>query len=110
MYKNSKINMESLINSDFLLGENMNIDNQNVNIDDLYDQKYMHKEIKKGIFLSEYQLEVLKKYQLDINSISSITELLFDIDEILDNEPDADDLEAIEIEISDFNYYANTNK
>lgn len=110
MYKNSKINMESLIDSDFLLGENMNIDNQNVNIDDLYDQKYMHKEIKKGIFLSEYQLEVLKKYQLDINSISSITELLFDIDEILDNEPDADDLEAIEIEISDFNYYANTNK
>lgn len=110
MYKNSKINMESLINSDFLLGENMNIDNQNVNIDDLYDQKYMHKEIKKGIFLSEYQLEVLKKYQIDINSISSITELLFEIDEILDNDPDADDLEAIEIEISDFNYYANTNK
>ena len=27
----------------------MNIDNQNINIDDLYDQKYMHKEVKKGI-------------------------------------------------------------
>ena len=55
----------------------MNIDNQNINIDDLYDQKYMHKEVKKGIFLSEYQLEVLKRYQIDIDSISSITDLLF---------------------------------
>ena len=88
----------------------MNIDNQNINIDALYDQKYMHKEVKKGIFLSEYQLEVLKRYQIDIDSISAITDLLFEIDEILDNDPDADDLEAIEIEISDFNYYANTNK
>ncbi len=88
----------------------MNIDNQNINIDDLYDQKYMHKEIKKGIFLSEYQLEVLKRYQIDINNISSITELLFEIEEILENDSDTDDLEAIEIEISDFNYYANTNK
>ena len=48
--------------------------------------------------------------KIDIDSISSITDLLFEIDEILDNDPDADDLEAIEIEISDFNYYANTNK
>ena len=38
--------MESLINSDFFLGENMKINNQEINIDDLLDQKYMHKEIK----------------------------------------------------------------
>ena len=88
----------------------MNIDNQNINIDDLYDQKYMHKEVKKGIFLSEYQLEVLKRYQIDIDSISSITDVVFEIEEILDNDHDADDLEAIEIERSNFIYYANTNK
>ena len=45
--------MESLTNSDFLLGEKMLINNQEVNSDDLYSSKYMHKEIKKGIFLSE---------------------------------------------------------
>lgn len=88
----------------------MKIDNQNLNIDDLFNQKYMHKEVKKGVFLSEYQLEILKKYQIDIEKISSVTELLFEIDEILDSEVDTEDLETIEIEISDFNYYANTNK
>lgn len=88
----------------------MKIGNQNLNIDDLFSQKYLHKEVKKGIFLSEYQLEILKKYQIDISTISSITELLFEIDERLDSEVDAEDLETIEIEISDFNYYANTNK
>ena len=31
----------------------MKINNQEINIDDLLDQKYMHKEIKKGIFLKE---------------------------------------------------------
>ena len=30
----------------------MQIDNQNIDIDDLVSDKYMHKEIKKGIFLS----------------------------------------------------------
>ena len=32
----------------------MNINGQEVDINDLYDKKYMHKEIKKGIYLSEY--------------------------------------------------------
>ena len=30
----------------------MNINGKDINIDDLFDQKYMHKEIKKGIFYS----------------------------------------------------------
>ena len=29
---------------------------QEINIEDLQSQKYMHKEIRKGIFLSDYQL------------------------------------------------------
>ena len=32
----------------------MKINGDKVNIDDLFDEKYMHKEIKKGIFLSDY--------------------------------------------------------
>ena len=110
MYKNSKINMESLINSDFFLGENMKINNQEINIDDLLDQKYMHKEIKKGIFLSEYQIEVLLRYGIDVNKCSSINDIIFLATEILEDDPDASDLDGVINEMSEFNYYSNTNK
>ncbi len=88
----------------------MKINGDEVNIDDLFDEKYMHKEIKKGIFLSDYQYSVLLKYSIDPNKCSSIDELIFMIDEVLDDESDADDLDAVSKEISEFNYYANTNK
>ena len=61
MYKNSKINMESLINSDFYLGEIMNIDGTNINIDDLISDKYFHQKINDNLYLSNYQIEVLTK-------------------------------------------------
>ncbi len=88
----------------------MQIDNQNIDIDDLVSDKYMHKEIKKGIFLSEYQIEVLTRYQIDLDKISSVEELIMIMDDIIDEDPDSDDLEQISKEISEFNYYSNTNK
>ncbi len=102
--------MESLINSDFILGDQMKINNEEVNIDDLVDQKYMHKEIGKNIFLSEYQCQVLLSYNIDPYKCGSVDEILFQIDEVLEDNPDADDLDNISREISEFNYYANTNK
>jgi hypothetical protein len=87
----------------------MIIDNQNINIDDLQSQKYMHKEIKKGIFLSDYQIEILLRYGIDPNECGSINEIIYLIDEILDEE-DIEELDAISREIIEFNYYSNTNK
>lgn len=88
----------------------MNINNENVNIDDLISQKYMHKEVKKGIFLSDYQIDILKRYNIDVNSIGSINELIFQIDELLNEDPDADELDIILNELMEYNYYCNTNK
>ena len=88
----------------------MNINGENINIDDLVSQQYMHKEVKKGIFLSDYQISVLNQYGIDVNKCSSINDLIYQIDEILDNEEGVDDLESVSKEISEFNYYANTNK
>ncbi|MDD6272292.1 MAG: hypothetical protein PUA90_02085 [bacterium] len=87
----------------------MKINDEQINIDDLISQKYMHKEIKKGLFLSEYQIEVLKKYNIDIDKISTINDLIFQIDEILED-GDCEDLEVVANELSEFYYYANTNK
>lgn len=88
----------------------MNINGQEVDINDLYDKKYMHKEIKKGIYLSEYQIEVLNRYGIDPMECGSIKDIMFLIDEILEDDADADDLDNVSREISEFNYYANTNK
>lgn len=88
----------------------MIINNQNVDIDDLVNQKYMHKEVKKGLFLSDYQIEVLNRYGIFVEEIGSVNELIYLIDEILIDNADAEDLEAISREISEFNYYSNTNK
>ncbi|MGM9878280.1 MAG: hypothetical protein ACI33S_06510 [Bacilli bacterium] len=87
----------------------MEINNEQINIDDLISQKYMHREIKKGLFLSEYQIEILKRYNIDIDKISTINDLIFQIDEILE-EGDCEDLELVANELSEFYYYANTNK
>ena len=87
----------------------MKINNQEVNIDDLISSKYMHKEIKKGIFLSEYQIEVLNRYHINPYECGSINDLMYMIDEVLD-ECDEEELDSIYREISEFNYYSNVNK
>jgi hypothetical protein len=88
----------------------MEINGENINIEDLFNEKYMHKEVKKGIFLSDNQLEILKMNDIDIDQISSIDELIYILDEILDDDPDNIDLENVLNEIVEYNYYANTNK
>ena len=87
----------------------MKINNQDIIIDDLIDEKYMHKEVKKGIFLSDYQIEVLNKYGIKIDDFGTISELIYLIDEVLEDE-DIEDLDLISKEIIEFNYYTNTNK
>ncbi len=101
--------MESLINSDFLLGEKMKLNNKDFNIDDLIDEKYMHKDIGNGIFLSEYQIDVLLRNHIDPYSCNSINELIFIIDEVLEDENN-EELDIISKEINEFNYYTYTNK
>ncbi len=88
----------------------MKINNEEIDISDLLSDKYMHKEIRKGIFLSDYQIEILLKYEIDPYKCSSINDLIFQIDEVLEDDDSAEDLDNISREISEFNYYTNTNK
>lgn len=91
------------------MGKNMIINNQNINIDDLISDKYMHKKLDNGLFLSEYQIEVLLRNEIDPYKCSGISELIYLIDEALD-ESDDEELDSISKEIMEFNYYTNTNK
>lgn len=62
-----------------------------------------------GILITEEQLEILKKYNIDIASCGGMGELLYTIDEILDEE-DALDLEWVAEVLQERNYYENTQK
>ena len=87
----------------------MKIDNKEINIDDLISEKYMHKELDNGLFLSDYQIEVLLRNKIDPYKCSGVSELIYLIDEALEEDLD-EELDIISKEISEFNYYTNTNK
>lgn len=85
-----------------------------LNIDKLtkevYDDKNMIKMRGNGIYLSDNDVQTLKKYNINYEKYSSLNSLIFGIEEILNEEVDTDDLEQISSKLSELNYYNNTNK
>lgn len=92
----------------------MKINEQNLDINkltsDIYNDKSMIKMRGNGIYLSDNQIEVLKRYDIDYKKYSSLNSLIFEIEEILNYETNARDLEEISLRLSELNYYNNTNK
>lgn len=64
---------------------------------------------QKGIVLTNKEIDVLKRNEIDYEKYTSVSELLYDIDEIL-NYTDDEELEVVSENISERNYYLNTNK
>lgn len=78
-----------------------NIDLDNVSRD-------MHKNYN-GIYLNDAQVNILKNNGIDINKYHSIKDLMFDLENIIE-EDENEELDIILDEIAEFNYYHNTNK
>ncbi len=68
----------------------------------------MHKNYN-GIYLTDSEVNILKINGFDINKYSNIKELMFDLEEEIE-ESDNDELDMILSSIAEFNYYHNTNK
>ena len=77
-------------------------------VEEIDFEKNMHKSIN-NMLLTENQIDVLNRYNIDYNRCNSMSELLYYIDECL-NVIDAEDLEKVSLEIAETNYYMNTNK
>lgn len=94
----------------------MRINNSDMDIETLVSEikplNMLRKHYSSDIYLSDSEVEILKKYHFDINSYSDVKKLIFDIEEYLDNNYDLelDDLENLSITLSEFNYYKNVNK
>lgn len=73
-------------------------------------EKTKLKKIKNDIYLSDAWIEILERYDIDYRKYSSISALIFDIEEILNSGVEANELEELSRDIQEFNYYNNTNK
>ena len=92
----------------------MKINNSEVELTDLVKDdlhKNLHKLYGSDIYLNDNDLEVLKRYDFNIEKYSNIKSLILDIASYLDEtDIEADDLEDLLSNLSEFNYYHNTNK
>ena len=77
-------------------------------IDIDFDKK-MHKIRDNGLLLSDEQIEILKKYDINYLQYNNISSLIYELEEIL-NEEYNEELDKVSSELSEFNYYNNTNK
>lgn len=63
-----------------------------------------------GLFLTNFELETLNKYKIDYHNYHNLKQILFIIEEILNEDSSFDDLEQISKSIAERDYYINTNK
>lgn len=71
------------------------------------------KQVKKNIYLNNREMQILKMYDIDFQNCVDMNDLLFKIDNVLNDLYDnsgIEDLEWVSSSISERNYYMNTNK
>lgn len=85
----------------------------NQEIDEIVSKTFEDNKLNKisdNLYLSNRQIEILNRYNIDYIKFSDIRSLIFEVESILEESIDCDDLEALSSELSEFNYYHNTNK
>lgn len=93
----------------------MEVNGKEINIDNLFDQIDIKNNfrINRGndIYLSNNQISVLERNKIDYKKYSSLSSLIFDIEECLNSETLADEeLDSLLADLSELNYYKNTKK
>lgn len=73
-----------------------------------FDNNKLQK-INDNLYLTNNQIEVLKRYNIDYEVSNSLRDLMIKIESILDYE-DIEELENLLITLTERNYYENTNK
>jgi len=62
-----------------------------------------------GLLLTNKEVTVLNRYNIEYSNCTNLSQLLYQIEEIL-NEEQLEDLEEVSKDIAERNYYHNTNK
>lgn len=64
-------------------------------------------KINPNLYITKYQKDILEKHNIPFQSCQNPKELIFLLQDVLDED---DDLEEILAQISEFDYYQNTQK
>lgn len=72
--------------------------------------KYLSVDNGKGLLLNQDDILVLENNGFDYTKYSSLSELIFDVDNYINQGYGDDILEEILLKISEVNYYINTKK
>lgn len=73
-----------------------------------FDNNKLQK-INDNLYLTNNQIETLKRYNIDYEVSNSLRDLMIKIEEVLDYE-DIEELENLLTNLTERNYYENTNK
>ncbi len=91
----------------------MKIKNVDINFDEAIKyanhDELLLKHYDHGILLNDYQVNILKNKGFDFNKYTSMRELLFDIEEYLNDNYD-DELDLVSNQIAELIYYRDTKK
>lgn len=91
----------------------MEIRGKNISLDEAIEyseiDKYVYKRNKNNILLSDYQVDILNRWGINWNDYINARELLFRIEECLDELYD-EELDMVGKQIYEFIYYNDTNK
>ena len=92
----------------------MRLNGKDINIEDIITEVDIDKNIPKkrnnNLVLRDSQIEILKKYNINYETHTSLKSIIFEIEEILNYETDLEDLEQLSEELEEMSYYNYTNK
>lgn len=92
----------------------MRLNGKDINIEDIITEvdidANIHKKRNNNLVLRDSQIEILKKYNINYETHTSLKSLIFEIEEILNYETDLEDLEQLSEELEEMSYYNYTNK
>ena len=75
-----------------------------MNIEEDFNKRSL-KQRKNGIYLSDEQINILEKYNINYLNYNNINELIFYIEDYLNNSyMELEDLESVSEALSNFNY------
>ena len=74
----------------------------------------MFVNVNKKLMLDDYEINVLKKYNIDISNCNNLREVTLLVEHFMDNyELDSEELDELDYileKLQERNYYQNTNK
>lgn len=78
-------------------------------LNDIDFNKNKYVKVNNNLILTNYQIEVLERLKIDVKNKTTLNEILLEAEDVYEETLD-EELEIILEQLSERNYYENTNK